>query len=340
MKSGLQDLLVGSVVVATLFLYGCGGGTSGDNGVEMPSQGTFDGVASKGDYAKFSILGTTLTYNLSGAHFGGESGKLELNNLFGGFWHSSSPEAYIFTAGNLGVAMVPNLKNGQDAFVVGLQTVGTPDPNKFADKTYVYTEILNDGSDPTGFSLRINKDKTFSIDEDKQKGCWKVIDNHIAGKISAGTCDPETITDSNADVKAVIKPGNSRNGLVVDYTDGSGFGLGLEQKELKASEISGTYYSYWVDSDGDDGFAKAVIDGTNYTWIDCDNNGNCSTVDARGTLQLNKTCDGVSMKGVACGVDTAGENTGSKHNIYVDPEEGYYMEVEENGHSVSIGSNK
>ncbi len=337
MKKQISSLLFGSIiVVGGLFVYGCGGGGSATP-TNTPTQGSFEGAVAKGDYAKFSIYGNKLTYNISGIHFGGENGTLDLDNVFGNFWKSTSPEVYIFTSGNLGISVIPELKDGKDAFIVGLKTTEAPDANKFAGKTYVYAEIKNDGAAPTGRILTVNADKTFFVDQNAigMRGCWKVIDNHVAAKITEDACDPSPVTENNADFNAIVKPGDRRNGLIIDYIDGTGFGLGLEQKALAAADITGTYYSYWYDGQ-DEGFGKVIANADfSYTWHDCDASGNC-TEESTGVLQVNQLCDGTAVAGAACAEDA----DGSKSLVFIDSEDGYYIAVDDHGNSINIGSNK
>ena len=329
-----------ATVTAAVLMTGCGGGNdsapgNGDNTV-TPPQGNFVGAAAVGDFAKFSIAGNTLSYTLSGVVLGEEKGHLSIENVFGPVWKDVKSDLHLFLSGNLGIAKIPT--GSGSIHVVGLQQSEDVEASKIAGKTYLYAYVPNSGS-VEGHSITIDSNNTYSaasVAGATEKGCWKVMDSdHLVAKANAIDCN--TVTDISADYRIALKPGTSRTGIVVDYVDGSGFGIGVEQKALTASDVAtGTFNSYYYQP-GEDGFSKVTLTNGNYEWSTCDEETGKCTPYTKGTIALNQLCNGTAIDGVACATDA---NSGYMYDLFVDPEDGYYISIGNNERSVEIGSNK
>ena len=325
-RSMFTTFLTGALALA---LAGCGGSDS----KKEPPQAKYEGAASAGDYAKLSVSGTTLSYNLTGANFGPASGTASLSSLFGNFWRSTSPAFDALLTDNLAVAKVP--AGSGSAYVVGLQTEAPPDPNSIANKHYLYIEVKNDNT-TSGWDVHIQDNagvKTFtatSIGGSSVSGCWKPLGNHLVAKSNLNDCSG--VTDATADYRFVIKPGASRNGIVVDYVDGSGFGIGLEQVALTSNDLTGTYDAYYQESGGD-GFSRVTVNGNSFSWAQCPA-GSCQAPSVTGTIVLNQLCSGQAYDGVACATDSNGDS----YNLLIDPDDNYYFAFGYSRNYLEVGS--
>ena len=333
-------------------LLSCGGGGGGSSttagGSSSVSQTkTYVGAASQGDFATFTFNGTHLTYSLSGTVFGNKSGTLKLypvkdanGNVIKPFYYAdvNGAKVYMMFAGNVGVAQI--LLGNETTYVVGLSKVASLNPEDFADKTYtLFTSIKEEGqTNPQWdiWKLEINGNGTWRrIDIDtgnvEGTGAWEVSGDHIVAKDDNG----------NSVANFVVKPGDFAVGIVVDFVDGSGFAIGLEQKPLTAERVSGTFhmFTHHLNHSDDDCFEEVVVSGTTDTMHDlwCANSDNYYS-SGRETLALNKTCDGTSVNGIIC-VTTA-EN--EKIEVFADAQDGYYFVTrdadDEEGLIYTVGS--
>ena len=312
-----------------LALAACGGG-NGDSSTQPP-QGQYEGAATAGDYATLNVSGSTVSYNLTGANFGPASGTLNLTQAFGDFWQSTSPALGVLLTDNLAVARVP-VGGGAFAYVVGLQLEGPPDPNTIANKHYLYIEIKNDNT-TSGWDVHFLANGTFTasgIGGGSASGCWKPLGNHFVGKLNLTDCSG--VTDTSADYRFVIKPGSSRSGIVVDYVDGSGVGIGLEQVPLTAGDLTGTYSAYYQEP-GTADFSQVTVNGASFSWARCPS-GSCAAPSVTGTIVLNQLCSGLAYDGVACATD----NSGNTYNLLIDPDDDYYFAVGYSRSYLEVGS--
>lgn len=120
-----------------------------------------------------------------------------------------------------------------------------------ADNSYQAQRVIdyiNDLSAAPGGTLSGNLGST-----NVETGCWRAstfgtylnavdssVDANVATAVANGTCgnfdfvaggydsNPTSTTMTTGYYRFMIKPGISRTGLVVDYADGTGFGVGLE----------------------------------------------------------------------------------------------------------------
>jgi len=343
-----RNIALSLVAVAALGLSGCGGGSSDDVAEETQTetstapQGEYTGAAYVGDFAEFSISGNTLSYELSGEVLGDLSGELTIENVYGPIWKDSNSDVYLFLTGNLGMAKVPT--DSGSVYVVGLQQSETLSADKVAGKNYLYVSVRNNTGEIDGYMITFHEDGTYdavSAAGDSDSGCWKILEGGAIshGVAKSGESDCSDVNDATADYRITFKPGTSRGGIVVDYADGSGFGIGVEQKALTDADVaSGTFYSYYYQPNGDDeGFAKVTIENGTYSWAECNvATGTCTPLSS-GTIALNQMCDGAELDGVACATDS---DTGAKYNLFVDTEDGYYISVGTTTNTVEIGSNK
>ena len=309
----------------------------------------FNGAARAGDYATFTYdsENSTITYHIKGNVYGNKSNTREIENLYGNvfFKDKNKSDVFYFFSGSLGVAIIPDVNESnasQTAFVVGMQqpdkNLTAADLDLIANKRFNYMEFDTDGSIYFGV-IDINSTNTSDLNGtwvdyvDNTNGRWEVNGSHL------------DVFDSNGKIaNIVIRAGTSRSGIVVDNVDG-GFGIGIEAKELTASDLRGTYYYFDSDSDGTECYGK--------TTISADNNGSFSYQDTwctdtddidsgSGTLVLNPTViinrREVNLTGIAQVRDEDGNLT--NEFVFIDPDDGYYVSIDRSNGDISIGSNK
>jgi hypothetical protein len=341
-----KHILTISMLTSILYFSGCGGNKNTQNTTIqaiLPPQGNYIGAASAGDLATFYVNGTQLDYNVSGMVFGNQSGTLSLNNYFdNNFWYATTPATDIFLSNNLGIARVL-LSPATYAYVIGLKqsslTIGD-----ISGKEFLYMHMPASGI-PEGFTLKIDSNQTFTATNISTNtvstGCWKLVFDHLIGKLGTSDCSLET--DNTADYRIMIKPGSSRSGIIVDYTNnngnGDGYGIGVEKRALTNTEVSGTYRGYYYDPTipGMTGFSEVTVNGNSFTWSDCNTTTNTCTQTNNGTLALNKLCDNTDMNGTLCATDSGGNQS----QVFIDPTDGYYFAVDiTTGNRVEIGSNQ
>lgn len=334
-----------ATIMSILLMTGCGGDKTPQTTASQspqPSQGHYIGAASAGDLASFSVNGTQLDYNVSGIVFGNQSGTLSLNNYFGNFWYATSPLTDIFLSNNLGIARVL-ISPSTYAYIIGLKQ-SSLNVSDISGKEFLYIHMPASGT-PKGFRLMIDANQTFTATNITTSaivtGCWKLDTDHLVAR--AGFTDCSTVTDNTADYRVMIKPGTSRSGIIVDYTNnnglGDGYGIGVEKKMLTTSEVTGTYQGYYYDpsSPGSTGFSEVTVSGNSFVWSDCNATTNTCTQTNSGTLMLNKLCDNTDMNGTLCATD----GSGNQSQVFIDPVDGYYIAVDVTaGNRVEIGSNQ
>lgn len=357
-KELLKKFLFSSIFLSLSLIAACGGGSSGTTPQTEPSQnlqGTYTGAATAGDFAIFTVSGTTLSYSLKGAIFGQIKDSIDIEPMFAEagpythFWKSTSGNVAIFLSGNIGLAYVQNAKDTQDAIVVGLKDVSNI--NNIIGKTFVYVDLRTNGVD--GCEIKINgtiNDTSGTFDYTclsghSGTGCWKL---NSQSNILTATVNPPKDANGNPDCVnwdgsnpteyVIAKPGNNRAGFVVDHTDGSGVGIGLERKaystELNRDKVY-TFETLSIDSSGK--ICPAIVtisfDGVDwkYEWKST----YCNET-ARGTLSLDNVCPNTTYNGVICATD----NKGNQYNVMFDPVDGYYIAISTDGTYIEIGALK
>lgn len=320
----MKNLLLSSALAFALI--GCGGSS---NNTPESTKTDYKGAITKGDYVTFTFDSSTLnlTYSVdsNSRYFGGVSGSVTLSNPYGKFYISSSLGASAMIANNLLIGKIP--QNNDTAYVVGLQSSSAPTVSQVAGSThkkYVYTHI-DKNSNVTLHTLQVNSNGTFTEtnlgSSVTSTGCWKIDSGRLVAKGGVNNCTNVTSFDFNI----VIKPGSSRSGIVVDYANGDGIGIGLEQQQLSTSDVAGTYESYYFENN-DDNFAKVEIDSSGtLKWKACPG-GSCTMPYSNGTLSLNQDCDGNTVDGIACA--TVG---GNNYLAFIDNEDNYYIAVSASG---------
>jgi hypothetical protein len=318
---------------ATTAIISCGGG--GGGGSVSSTKASYSGAASQGDLATFTFDGKNLTYQISGPVFGNIPPKtIQLIPVQNGenFVYKDKWDDYYYFSGNLGVAEIYLTDSDKATYVVGLKSVQIPDVNTVAGnstegKKYIYIyiprDIIND--DIEGYLLTIKPDHTWQL-SDGASGNWKIVENHVEAYDS----------DGNKVANVIIKPGQSRAGIIVDINPafGGGFGIGLEQKPLKPEDLTGVYQTYYYYLNATayynatteeerrnaeiECFGKLYVNGNTYTYIEnwC-SDGEPDNVTV-SNIKLNQLCDGTPMNGVACA---------DGYNIFVDPEDGYFIAI-------------
>ena len=315
----------------TLYVTDDKNATSSDSMI-VTAVATYSGAAAPGDFARYYIdSNNILSYHLSGAVFNDISGELPIipltdNNIF--FVADLGGGEYLKLAlsNNLGIAIVP-VGDGESTMVTALKVTGSTDTTQIVNKNYIYAEISNEGVE--GSLLRINADNSYTLyfmDGSSENGCWKVLNDHLVAKESSDCSD---VNDTSAEARIVIKPGVSRAGIVVDLVDGSGFGVGLEQKAIQNSEMVGEFEAYETDGEKDNFYKIEVKNDDGFYYIatpyECNENGCVLNSDeaTTGEIAINQLCDGTNIDGVMCvdlgyGLEYGGIG-------FIDPEDGYFM---------------
>jgi len=351
-----------STLIAAGIILSCGGGGGGSSSSSnsnntttaiTPSrdyQGQYTGAARQGDFAIYSVNGTTLTYRITGPIFGNINGTLTIqpmgsNNPSTHFWKSSDNRVYLFLAKNLGLAYVENVNttNGQttNVLVAGLREVGNV--KSIIGKTFVYADITTAGFD--GCEVTINNNNTFSyecLSGEEGSGCWKIDNNTnslLAKEMDTTTCN--SWDGSNPDYHIIAKATNGRAAFVLDHADGSGIGIGLEKRPYNLDTDIGNRTAYFETFDIEDECPAQVAVYKNsttgqweYSWSDCE-------VQEHGILNqncfYNAAGNRISYNGTLCAYN---ENEGSYWNVMLDLNGGYYIAITNDGNYIEIGALK
>ena len=355
-----------SSITSLSLLVACGGGgdSTTSNIVTEPYknfQGTYVGAAKGGDFATYTVNGTVVSYKLNGPIFGQKSGSFEIEPMVQGassnthFWKSKDGNVYMFLSRNLGLAYIPNASpNGDNAIVVGLREVG--DISQIIGKTFVYVDITTNGVD--GCEVAINSDNTFTfncLSGSSGSGCWKLDQNNnrlLATTAQSTNC---SIWDgSNPEYYVVAKPptNNGRAGFILDHTDGSGIGIGLEKKQynldtvLQGGQVQFETLDWTVDPiTGNVVFCQATVtvykDQNTGQWKYSWKSSAPCNFSGEGVLEQNCYYDSnnnsYAYNGVLCAYN---QTLGNYYNVMVDIQEGYYIAVKSDGSDFEIGALK
>lgn len=362
-------------------LSACGGGSGGttdDAGQDDQQQATttsYLGAASAGDFAEFSMDSDgQLSYSLRGFHFDGATGTIDTTNIAGGFYTATvdGNPLGLFMTSNLGLAVLPD-EGSQAPFIAGLANSST-DVNEIADKDYIFIEWSGEAS---AALITLNADGTLEaksiedvVSEENGggpafsiEGCWakspngdyiNALTEYHPSYVDLTSC--ESIDETNTDdgyLRAVIKPGTSRAGFVVDFANGAGFGIGLERKVLQETPADIPYDIFSMNfadiAFDENNFQRFVVHSddtadntgrvTEYEY-DCTMDG-CTLTDEVSetfTVHYNQVCaedhgvvgaahpDLLPFDGMACVVaDGSGVPAGAMFNALVDIDDGYFI---------------
>lgn len=356
-------------------LSACGGGsgsttTSTDTTVSTATTTDYLGAATAGDFASFSMDSNgLLSFSLSGVHFDGVSGQFDATNVVGGFYTATvdGNPLGLFMSGNLGLAVLPD-SGLNTPFIVGLAN-SSIDTASIVDKDYIYIGWVNNAA--VANIVTLSSDGTLAIKDLAEvaanengdptaptitSGCWSASANGDYINVLTGigqdcSAVDETSTASNY-LRAVIKPGASRAGFVVDYADGSGFGIGLERKVLASPAAEVTYDIFSMDfaniAFDTELFERLVVnagdattDASEYN-INCTDISNCTDstdLNHRFNIHYNHVCatganasNMVPFDGMACVevIEQGAGNTtplplGTLFNTMIDDEDGYFI---------------
>jgi hypothetical protein len=354
-KSNLISLISGLAIAA---LFSCGGGGGGGGSTAtisvQPStdyQGTYTGAASAGDFAVYDVQGNRLSYQVKGPIFGQISGNLTLQplaidaNSTTHFWKASvnGTNVYVFLSKNLGLAYIPDLETADgstvNATILGLRNA--TNIQNIIGKSFVYVDIrTNTGISYDGCVVNINGNSTSEVgnftyeclNSGSGQGCWKLDlqNNRLIAVETTNTTDCTNQDYNNPDFYVVAKPGSSRAGFILDHADGSGIGVGLEQKSYTTDLDTTKIYVFetldWDDNDNPiEATVKVYYNNTSgqwqYTW-------QSSQYNSSGKLYLDTYCDEYGntnpMEGVICAYN---ENSGNYWDVMLDPVDGYYIAI-------------
>jgi hypothetical protein len=356
-KNWAKTLILSSIICSIGFIASCGGGGGGGSvstqaTVPQDSQGTYTGAATAGDFARFSVNGTTLYYTVTGPIFGELNGSVEMEPMFGNldthFWKSKGGDVKAFFSRNIGLAYVET-SDGREAIITGLRKV--TDINTIIGKTFVYVDLRNSGIDGCEITINGSSNDTYGnftyecLSGTSGAGCWKL---DISNNRLLATTEPTQDANGNPDCAnwdgsnpteyVVAKPGNNRAGFVVDHTDGSGVGIGLEKKAYSTELDPNKTYTFEILGIYPDeicpGTVTVYFNGTEwvYEWQSdyCNETSN-------GTLALDNICPGTAYEGVICATNNV---SGNQYNVLFDPVDGYYIAVSTDGENIEIGALK
>lgn len=364
-------------------LTACGGGSGGssegdsENEQQEVTTTSYLGAASAGDFAEFSMDSDgQLTYSLSGFHFDGATGTIDTTNMAGGFYTATvdGDTLGLFMTSNLGLAVLPD-ESGKTPFISGLANSSAV-TSEVAGKDYLFVGWKDD--DELAQVITVNSDGSLSVKQIEDVvteenggpvatsivGCWAkspngeyinaLIDGH-PDYVDVTSCSSVDETDTNDGyARVVIKPGDSRAGFIIDYADGSGFGIGLERKELEETPSDIPYDIFSMN------FADVAFDLNNFQRFvvesdeTADDTGsvteyeyNCTTdgctltteVSETFTVHYNQICaedhgvdgaadpDRLPFDGMVCVISEGVGSlpTGSMFNALVDIEDGYFI---------------
>lgn len=349
-----KGLLLSSIFLSVGLMAACGGGGGGTTTQIEPSQdlqGTYTGAATKGDFATFTVSGTTLSYTLEGGIFGKKSGSINIEPLAEGagpdthFWKSEDGTAKIFLSGNIGLAYVSNIDGTRDAIIIGLKDV--ENIANIIGKTFVYVDLRTNGVDVCEIKIYgTSNDTSGTFDYTclvggSGTGCWNLDSQRNRLAVTTNLLDPNSCANwdgSNPTAYVVAKPGNNRAGFIVDYTDGSGVGIGLEKKSYSTElDENKTYTFETLSTNGEICPATVTvsfnrdISAWRYTW----SSPGCN-FESAGTLYIDQTCNNTPYDGIIC----AQNDRGTQYYVMFDPIDGYYMAINTEGNYVEIGALK
>lgn len=349
-------------ILTSVVLIACGGDGDSQTPSTQPStnyQGTYLGAAKVGDMAEFTVNGTKLSYKVEGSVFGSKTGSFDIKPLAIGassnthFWKSTDNNIHLFLAENLGFAYISNVDpNGKDSIVIGLREIG--DINSIIGKEFIYIDITTFGV--ASCSVIIKNDKTYNYEcssGDRGDGCWKTDSSNkrLLAKDTINTINCSSWDGSGPDYYITAKSINAgRAGFILDHVDGTGVGIGLEKKiydlnsEIPADSIQFETLDWTMDNNGNLVFCTTTVDiqknqsgNWTYTW----KSGEPCNYTAEGIIQENCYYDNNGTEyqrdGILCASDTT---TGTKYNIMIDREGGYYIAIPANGNDIELGAIK
>ncbi|EDP75805.1 hypothetical protein [Hydrogenivirga sp. 128-5-R1-1] len=325
-----------------------GGDTTSTSTSKTAPSGTYIGAAAQGDYAKFTVNNNQVTYEFTGywatQWCGGTcSGTADLEAYNNGqtFWkvlQNGQKVADMLLANNLGLAAI---KEGSNiALIIGLQHSADPTQTSVVGN-YIYLELKTTGLILA--DLTVNNDGTFTYydltSNTSGSGCWALDTQNkvIQAKLGISNCSSYNPSNDGVDVRVYVKPGTNRKAIVVDYADGSGFGIGLE-KVAVASEFDNTktynieYFSYDVTNNSPElGTSKLEYKNNQWQYV-WQGGGNtyCAVV------QFDQDCNGNNYPGLTCAtVGNYDSNTGNcdatgstnKVHVFYDPTDKYYFAI-------------
>jgi hypothetical protein len=355
--------------------------TTSENGSSTIS---YTGAVTAGDLASFSIQGSSISYSIKGKYFNDYSGSLTINDVIPNTpfkkANAKGTDVGLFISDSFALAVLTNeipanVGNGQIyPIVVGMKNT-TSNPDEIPG-TYIFANYKSDTNETEYFKIVFSSDSTrgdgtfkmYNIDDASNTtpittGCWKVSPNgsYINAledtDTSSADCTVEIDETSTANNyhRMMIRVGSTKS-FIVDHADGSGFGVGTEQRKLTSANVDGSYDSLWLLTPeinntnlvyGEDfGFSHQIIDSakgtvsnTSYILNPDDSFTLESTPWITYNLHLNTYCDfsnGVltqtPVDGMVCVEGTNNDST-LVYNAFVDTNDKYYIAVPAPGSS-------
>jgi len=294
----------------------------------------YHGVASGEGFLQFKIDPEMLklaytVYDLAGNIE--EKGEEQLINVYKNvfFKFKGESDSGMFVSGGLAVGYY--IENNKVYYQIGLQyrdkNLTAKDVKLFANKTYNSLYFDTDGTiefDIVDLNNTNPQDLNGTWSSLDGNGTWVVEESHIK------------FFENDGSVAAIgfFRPGVSRAAIVYGDMEG-GYGVGLEAKPLTPEELKGTFY--YSDNENDvQCFGQVTVDGTNFNYEDeiCTDN---EPESGSGTLVLNPN---VNINGTNVTLNGMAQVEGANEFVFIDPVDGYYISLDTDTKSLSIGSNK
>ncbi len=213
---------------------------------------TYQGAMTLGDYAEFTfdLKDDVVDYQIKGNVLGKISSKSKVYNMYNNmlFVNNDGSNFYYLTAG---VMFSTIMQNGSPYTVVGIpKNFIALSASDVAGKTYNIllrgVKIANESITSIG-TVTLNDDNTFTfVTKDSNGnvisvlGTWNFTDNKVYLKDSNG----------NDFMIMAVKKGYLQSIAVADFVNG-GFGLGVENEPMSASDFTGYGYIKFIQNVGE-----------------------------------------------------------------------------------------
>ncbi len=335
-----------SVVILLFSLAGCGGGGGGGEGIVSGTSGgtTYLGAAGAGDFVRITIApdNSSLSYEVFGPVFGNQTGTLRMESypdkphFYKLFLDNGTQVADMFLSGNM--AFFGIYLDGNSTVLAGLKKVRNTLTAADVNGTYNYVHIPANGTGLAFYRITVYENGTYYAENIldnayNETGCWRLSDTGDYLLAKAGATDCAGLTEDNATYRIVIKPGTHR-GFVVDYVNGSGFGVGIESYNMTtafANMTTCTAEYYWWDAENhEEGWGNATTGGLLLNRLEFYEeyfNGTAIGSDNASLIPDFADDGNTPAPGMAYIFTTSGNGT-----VFMDPDDGYFINIfNENG---------
>ncbi|WP_456381886.1 hypothetical protein [Persephonella sp.] len=346
-----RGFIAGALISVSAALISCSGGGSSSITPSTALQGTYSGVALVGDYGSYTVSGNSVSYRITGAVYGDMTGNMVIVPAYvtdsnTHYWKTTDGQTMMFLSESMGMMHSKNIGGG--VTMVCMKEKNPLDVTQVAGKTYNYFKVSGGSMDLC--SVTINTDNTFDyscISGVTGNGCWLPDTEHprLKGLDTTGqTYDCATWDGLSPDYYfRIMQPDSGRMGIMIDFTDGTGYGMGMEQRSYDFNTDVGTRVKF--ETMGVDGSGNMYSGSMDMTYDsgtgDCTFEMTVGNTSMSGTVESDCFFDASGIKqtgttGVACALDA----DGNMYNIMMDKSSGMYMAIKNDGSYVEIGAIK